>query len=257
MKNRYWLVVAITLLVGLGSVCCERLENEKREINDGVTPLVLIPGGTFEMGVEGDGNNSPVHRVTVDSFFIEEHEVTNAQYHRFCKETERALPMFWGMAEFHGGMDYPDHPVIGVSWADANAYAEWAGRRLPTEAEWEYAARGGLAGKKYPFGDDMSDSLSNFKSGESVPVKTFPPNGYKLYDISGNTREWVADFYAEYYYEMSPENNPKGPDKGTLRVVRDGGFRGGKSCNSVDARIALPTSWVDFVVGFRCAKDTE
>ncbi len=222
-----------------------------------LTELVLVTGGEFMMGQEGEANNSPVHKVRLNSFYIDKHEVTNAQYHSFCMQTERALPIFWGMEEFRCGPDFADHPVVGVSWAAAKAYAEWAGKRLPTEAEWEFAARGGLAGKKFPGGDEMDDTAANFKSDGTVPVTSYQANGYGLYEVSGNVREWVADYYEEFYYSASPEDNPKGPESGTFRAVRGGGWKSGKMCCTVDARICLPTYWVDFAVGFRCAKDSD
>jgi iron(II)-dependent oxidoreductase len=219
--------------------------------------MVLIPAGEYLMGKDGDANNSPSHTVRLDSFYIDKHEVTNAQYHAFCKETERQLPIFWEMEKFHCGLDFANHPAVGVSWADAKAYAEWAGKRLPTEAEWEIAARGGLVGKKFPNGDEMDSSEANFKSDGTVPVASYPPNGYGLYDMAGNVREWVSDYYSESYYSLSPTDNPKGPEKGTFRVVRDAGWFSGKGCTSVSARICLPQYWTDFAVGFRCAKDVD
>jgi len=232
-------------------------ETESKGKTESRTDLVLIAGGEFEMGRDGEANNNPAHKVRLDSFYIDKHEVTNAQYHRFCQETERQLPIFWGMEKFHCGLDYPNHPVVGVNWADAKAYAEWAGKRLPTEAEWEYAARGGLVGRKYPNGDELDETQANFKSDGTVPVMSYPPNAYGLYDIAGNVREWVADYYDEFYYGASPDDNPKGPDEGTFRVVRDGGWHSGKGCLEVDDRICLPTYWVDFAVGFRCASDNR
>jgi formylglycine-generating enzyme required for sulfatase activity len=120
-----------------------------------------------------------------------------------------------------------------------------------------WASRGGLSGKKFPYGDEMDDSQSNFKSEGTVPVMSYPANGYGLFDMSGNVREWVADYYDEFYYGISPVDNPVGPESGTFRVVRDGGWHSGKSCCSVDGRICLSPYWVDFAVGFRCAKDAE
>jgi formylglycine-generating enzyme required for sulfatase activity len=248
-------------MIGIGLILtATTLAGEENSIIDRTLPameMVLIPGGDFLMGRDGEANNSPAHEVRLDSFYIDEHEVTNAQYQRFCEETGRKLPEFWGMDAFRCGLDYPNHPVVGVSWADAKAYAEWAGKRLPTEAEWEYAARGGLENKVYPYGDELDETQANFKSDGTVPVMSYPPNGYGLYDMAGNVREWVADYYDEFYFGASPRENPRGPEKGTFKVVRDGGWHSGKGCLNVDDRICLPTYWVDFAVGFRCAKDAD
>ena len=105
--------------------------------------VVLVPGGEFPMGSDSEGDHSPVHKVHVDSFYMDKYEVTNAQYLRFCEATGHRLPEFWGMEGFRCGPDYPNHPVVTVSWYDATEYAKWCGKRLPTEAEWEYAAREG------------------------------------------------------------------------------------------------------------------
>lgn len=250
-----YLAAAVAALIPFPGAGTTPADNQAVESDTG---LVLIPGGEYLMGSDdGAANIKPAHLVRIRSFYIDRHEVTNAQYLRFCTETERALPIFWGMDRFHCGPDYPDFPVVGVSWADANAYAEWTGKRLPTEAEWEYAARGGLSGKKYPYGDDMDKTAANYKSDGTVAVASYPPNGYGLYDMSGNVREWVADYYEDLYYSGSPEDNPTGPESGSFRVVRDGGWHSGKACCSVDARICLPTYWVDFAVGFRCAKNSD
>ena len=222
--------------------------------------LVLIPGGAFLMGADSEGDHSPVHEVSIDAFYMDRHEVTNARYLRFCEATGHRLPDFWSMAGFRCGPDYPDHPVISVSWTDAVAYAEWCGRRLPTEAEWEYAARGGLAGMKYPRGDTLDPSDGNHnRSGKGGPVAvgSYPPNGYGLYDMQGNVVEWVWDYYAPDYYSSSPPANPQGPASGRFRVIRGGGWHSGPSCNCVYYRNALPPGWVDFNVGFRCARDLD
>jgi formylglycine-generating enzyme required for sulfatase activity len=203
--------------------------------------------------------STPAHKVRLHGFFIDVHEVTNARYARFCKETGHALPEFWGMDGYHSGPSYPDHPVTGVSWADANAYAEWAGKRLPTEAEWEYAARGGLAGLDFPNGSSLNEKIANFsptgKQKRTVPVCSYEKNGYGLCDMAGNVVEWAADFYSADYYRVSPAENPRGPADGRFRVIRGGGWHSGASCNRVHYRNALPANWVDFNVGFRCVKD--
>ncbi len=213
------------------------------------------------MGHGEEGHTSPVHRVEVDSFYIDAYEVTNAEYFSFCEDTGRKLPIFWGIERFRCGIEYPDHPIVGVSCADAEAYAVWAGKRLPTEAEWEYAARGGLEGKIFANGDKADESTANFRYGSepisTMPVGNYPPNGYGLYDMIGNVREWVSDWYGKDYYSVSPVKNPTGPEDGFLSVARGGGWYSGKMCCTVYSRICLKKYWVDFAVGFRCAKSID
>jgi len=221
--------------------------------------MVLIPGGTFIMGKAGDAEDCPPHEISITGFYLDSCEVTNAQYQEFCTKTGRSLPEFWGIAKYRNSADFANHPVVGVSWADAEAYAKWAGKRLPTEAEWEYAARGGLQGKDFPSGDVISPESASItqggKTAGSRPVKSFAPNGYGVFDTSGNVCEWVADFYDTGYYRVSPAKDPKGPGKGKFRVIRGGGWHSGPYCNRVYVRNALPPSWLDINVGFRCAKD--
>ncbi len=222
--------------------------------------LILIPAGEFLMGSDSEGDHNPAHKVYIDSFYIDKYEVTNAQYLEFCLETDRKLPEFWGMDEFRSGPNYPNHPVIGVNWRDAEECAKWRGKRLPTEAEWEYAARGGLVGKNYPNGDKIDPSQGNHSKSElggPVAVGSYPANGYGLHDMQGNVVEWVQDYYGADYYSLSPSSNPKGPDSGRFKIIRGGGWHSGPYCSQVHFRNALPPNWVDFNVGFRCAKDVE
>lgn len=144
------------------------------------TEQILISGGNFTMGKE-DSDYRAAHPVKVDGFWIEIHEVTNAQYHAFCQSTGRSLPVFWGVEKFRCSLDYPDHPAVGVSHTDAKAYADWLGLRLPTEAEWEFAARGGLEGKLFDTGDYLDPEEANIKAsgrGGTMPVMSYRPNGY-------------------------------------------------------------------------------
>ncbi len=220
--------------------------------------MILIPGGEFVMGKDEEGVSGPAHKVYIDSFYMDKHEVTNAQYLEFCTQTGRATPEFWDMNEFHSGPDFPDHPVTGISWRDAAAYAEWAGKRLPSEAEWEYAARGGLVGMNYPHGDELDSAQANYTLAGlegTVAVGSFLANGHGLHDMAGNVWEWVADYYDGEYYRNSPPKNPSGPDDGKFKVIRGGGWHSGPYCNRVYYRNALPPNWVDFAVGFRCADD--
>lgn len=229
--------------------------------------LILIPGGTFEMGSGTDRDHSPAHAVTLDPFYIDRCEVTNADYFAFCRSMGHRLPAFWGLDAFRSGPDYPDHPVVGVSWHDAIAYTGWRGARLPTEAEWEYAARGGVAGKAYPNGDEIDPADGNYaRSGKGgpIPVGSYPANGFGLHDMLGSVVEWVWDRYAPDYYSSSPGVNPRGPETPVdrpepvlFRVIRGGGWHSGPYCSRVYYRNALPANWLDFAVGFRCAKDAE
>jgi formylglycine-generating enzyme required for sulfatase activity len=190
--------------------------------------MVLTPVGEFQMGDnfnEGGDDERPVHTVYLDAFYIDKYEMTNALYKKFMEATGHRTPADWTNPSFN----QPNQPVVGVSWDDAEAYARWAGKRLPTEAEWEKAARGGLVGKRYPRGNDISHNDENYygTSGADIwqglaPVGKFPPNGYGLYDMSGNVYEWVADWYLANYYAISPQKNPKGPDTGSWRVLRGG-----------------------------------
>ena len=223
------------------------------------TGMVRIPGGEFRMGKTGNGDHSPAHKISIDAFHLDMYEVTNGEYFDFCQQTSRKLPEYWGLDAYHCGPDFPDHPVVGVSWQDAGAFAEWAGKRLPTEAEWEYAARGGFAGKNYPKGDDLDTTLANFSwkgiTRGTLHVGSYASNGYGLYDMAGNVVEWVADYYQQDYYKKSPQKNPTGPKQGKFRVIRGGGWHSGPSCTQVYFRNALPDNWLDINVGFRCAKD--
>jgi formylglycine-generating enzyme len=222
------------------------------------TAMVPIPAGEFLMGREGEGDASPPHTVRLHAFLIDRYEVTNAEYAAFCRATGHDLPRFWGNAAFRSGPKYPDHPVVFVSSGDARAYATWRGKRLPTEAEWEYAARGGLAGRKYVDGDELDSTRVNFTKTHAdgpLAVGSYAANGYGLYDMAGNVQEWVADRFAPGYFASSPADDPQGPEKGGQRVIRGGGWATGPGCMQVSQRYGLPGNWVDFNVGFRCARD--
>jgi formylglycine-generating enzyme required for sulfatase activity len=170
----------------------------------------------------------------------------------------------------------PDEPVVQVSWNDAGEYAKWAGKRLPTEAEYEYAARGGLNGKKYSWGDELMPNgkpsanwwqgrFPDVNTGEDgfagrAPVKSFAPNGYGLYDITGNVWEWNADWYRDDYYDNSPRANPTGAAIGDERVIRGGSFLCAEN-HCTNYRVAgrshaTPDSGLNNL-GFRCARDVE
>jgi len=223
------------------------------------TPESLIPAGEFVMGAEDARSASPPHTVRIDSFHLDRHEVTNAQYQAFCQATERKFPEFWGMDRYRSGPDWPNHPVVGVNWRDAKDYADWIGKRLPSEAEFEYAARAGTVTKFY-WGEEPDPAQTNYAKSEHqapVAVESYPPNGFGLHDMSGNVSEWVIDRYDGGYYAESPTENPLGPAEGRFRVIRGGGWHTGPGCTPVWFRNALPPNWVDFAVGFRCARDVD
>ena len=208
--------------------------------------MVLIPAGSFEMGSEDEEareNEQPVRTVHLDAFYMDVYEVTNAQFKAFVDanpqwQKDNIEDRFhWGSYLGHwDGNDYPagkaDHPVGNMNWYAAMAYAAWAGKRLPTEAEWEYAARGGLVGKKYPWGDTISLADANYSEydenrnriggiGDTTPVGQYPANGYGLYDMAGNVREWCLDIWERDFYAAS--DNSRNPISGgkTVQWLRD------------------------------------
>jgi formylglycine-generating enzyme required for sulfatase activity len=213
--------------------------------------MIYVLGGTFEMGSnDGDDHEQPVHPVTLDSFWIDKTEVTNDQFERFAQATgyrtdaekEGASGVYrdgrW--SQLNGAdwqhpsgpetsiSDRMDHPVVQVSWNDATAYCRWAGGRLPTEAEWEYAARGS-DGKTYPWGNDPpNDTLLNYNLnvGDTTEVGSYPDGASWIgaMDMAGNVWEWVNDSYNSDYYVTSPAVNPKGPETGEVKVLRGGSW---------------------------------
>ena len=267
------------------------------QYNDEVTGtdtvnMVMIKGGSFKMGSNDFDDSKPIHTVVVNSFMMDEHEVTNAQFQKFVSETgyktvaERPLnpadfpgvpvenlvsgsavftppshsvslddPLQWWTyvkdANWHqpkgpGTKSQPNEPAVHISYTDAAAYAEWAGKRLPTEAEWEFAARAGKKNSKYYWGTELTPNgkwMANIFQGtfpnansqqdgfaEIAPVKSFAPNAFGLYDMDGNVWEWCNDYYRTDYYTQSPVNNPKGPvdsydpaEPGAVKRIQRGG----------------------------------
>jgi len=236
--------------------------------------MVLIAEGRFMMGSsDGFAHEGPVHEVILDAFYMDTYEVTNREFARFVEETgylteadqwkwsivfapddspgQRVPGAEWWKRADGATWRHPngpetdiegleDYPVVQVSWNDAAAYAAWAGKRLPTEAEWEYAARGGLKGVPYAWGLDFTpggEHQANTWNGQFpmedsgadghkslAPGGQYEPNGYGLYDIAGNVWEWVGDWYGANYYRESPKSNPTGPEEGLEKVQRGGSF---------------------------------
>jgi len=224
-----------------------------------VPEIVWLPGGEFDMGQEdGRDEERPVHRVRVNPFGIGRFQVTNAQYALFCRETRRRPAKFQQEPDFRD----PRQPVAGPSWFDAAAYCEWlserTGRRfrLPTEAEWEWAARGGLENALYPWGntppEERRDYASRWLHGPE-PVGTSAPNGFGLYDMCENVHEWCADWYGRDYYEVSPFDNPQGPPDGRRKASRGGAWRHHIKIARCAARSSIPPEFEYADYGFRVA----
>jgi len=211
---------------------------------------------------EGRASERPVHEVKLDAFYMGVNEVTVGQFKKFVQQTGYAYGGDWNdVARYSPGDDYP---MIYVSWHDAVAYAEWVGKRLSTEAEWEYAARGGLVGKRYPWGDEISHDDANWgntvngkdKWSKCSPVGSFTANRYGLYDMVGNVWEWCQDWYRLDYCSSSPAKNPPGPGTGGFRVSQGGGWY---DSTNHPLRVALrngnpPAHWNN-PNGFRCVAD--
>lgn len=215
--------------------------------------MVLIPAGHFMMGSdEGQEDERPVHSVYLHSYYIDEAEVTCSRYRHFLTETGYPPHPLWNPEH-----DRPEDPVVGVSWNDAAAFARWAGKRLPTEAEWEKAARGGLAGKKYPWGDEIDTAKANYDSFGIMPVKSFEPNGFGLYDLAGNVAEWCEDWYSDIYYSMSPGDNPRGPQLGEKKVVRGGAWYNNQEALLIANRYKNAPDLGNFNTGFRCVQSVH
>ena len=242
-----------------------------------------IPAGEFQMGSndpEAAGDEQPVHTVYIDAFFMDETEVTNLEYQKFVLANPR-----WGKGRidrgFHSGNylkhwngdEYPrtksNHPVVYVSWYAAMAYAIWVEKRLPTEAEWEYAARGGLRGQKYPWwGDVIDGGRANYghNVGDTTAVRKYPANDYGLFDMAGNVREWCLDERDAAYYLRSPRENPLSGANAidwvisnftnvkTTRVVRGGSWDLSPVHLRVASRGGGTPAQAGLLRGFRCAR---
>jgi len=342
-------IIFILFIILLNQSCKNQTQIKKEEQISQIPGMVWIPGGIYDMGASDSdrmalSHEKPKHTVKVDGFYMDETEVTNAQFSRFIqatnyittaerpvdwelikqqlppgipkphdslllpgsllfKKTKESVPNLydfsqwwrwtnganWKQPEGKGSsIDGKDnHPVVHVSYEDAMAYCHWAGRRLPTEAEWEFAARGGKRDKIYFWGD-LTDKLSSYVNSwegefpvdntqadgfeKSAPVKTYPPNGYGLYEISGNVWEWTSDWFSSQYYQYCKENsitnNPKGPKEAfnpnnpyvDERVIRGGSFLCNASyCASyrVSSRMATDPNTSLEHLGFRTVMDLK
>lgn len=249
---------------------------EHKEVKNVVpllTDMVVIPGRTFYRGSNiGNRDEVPRHQIHLSSFAIDIHPVTNEQFVRFLeamggekdsnhhdiiRTKDSRIKRSGGKLSIESG--YAKHPVVGVTWYGAMAYAKWVGKRLPTEAEWEVAARGGLENSLYPTGDDIEKSQANFFSSDTTAVMSYAPNGYGLYDFAGNVYEWVYDWYGYNSYEISVQEpeNPKGPLQGVYRVLRGGCWKSLKEDLRCSKRHRNNPGTVNGTYGFRCAADVQ
>ncbi len=238
-----------------------------------LTDMVIIPGGAFFRGSnEGNRDEMPRHQVNLSSFAIDIHPVTNEQFVRFLdamggekdsnhhdiiRMRDSRIKRSGGKLSIESG--YAKHPVVGVTWYGAVAYAKWIGKRLPTEAEWEIAARGGMESALYPTGDDIEKSQANFFSSDTTTVMSYAPNDYGLYDMAGNVYEWCYDWYGYNSYEASVQEpeNPKGPLQGVYRVLRGGCWKSLKEDLRCSKRHRNNPGTVNGTYGFRCAAEVQ
>lgn len=229
-----------------------------------ITPkLVQVPAAWFLMGSDsGQDCERPIHRVWIDSYFLAVTQLTNAEYAIFLRTTATLPPPFWNDPNFN----HAQQPVAGVSWHEATQYCEWLSQqtkckfRLPTEAEWECAARGGREQKQFPWGDEPPQSLPDYvkrwQNGPE-PVARYAPNGFALYDIGDNVHEWCSDWYDPDYYAISPDRNPQGPDQSPMkpprRSSRGGSWRHHIKVARCSARSSIPPDFQYADYGFRVA----
>jgi serine/threonine-protein kinase len=255
----FGLVWGISNMIGFEPVVAEPTSNlgivsSKVSAKDGME-MVYVPAGTFSMGSnDGESDEKPVHEVYLDGYWIDKYEVTNVQYAKCVAAGVCVKP---SDTQYFENSQYANHPVMYVSWHNANEYCEWAGRRLSTEAEWEKAARG-TDGRTYPWGENISCEYAQYSScgGRTVEVGSLPKGAspYGALDMAGNVWEWVADWYDAGYYSKSPAENPGGPASGEYRVLRGGSWlyiEGG--VRSADRRGYSPDDASNHFFGFRCA----
>lgn len=236
-------------------------------------PMVVIPSGEFPMGVpfgdrDGGRDEYPRHDVFVDTFYMDQFEVTNGRYLEFVKATGHRVPQnptnptrnLWQGDAITDSL--VDRPVINVDWYDAEAYCKWAGKRLPTEAEWEKAAKG-TSDRRFPWGNvEPTAKHLNFNQ-RWIGEKTLMPVGsyeagkspFGVYDIVGNVWEWVNDWYDPRYYEKSPAKNPQGPDTGTMKIIRGAGWQNETPAVRIFTRVNSDPTVRNESTGFRCAAD--
>ncbi|MBT3343960.1 MAG: SUMF1/EgtB/PvdO family nonheme iron enzyme [Gemmatimonadetes bacterium] len=239
----------------------EDLEEKRIELQERLNPLemVQIAAGRFRMGTNTPGreDENPEHLISLKSYYIDKYEVTNLQYKEFVQVTGHRSPSHWRNNTFPDAR-LADHPVVNVSWDDAKAYADWVGKRLPTEAEWERAALDD-GRNEYAWRGASNAENANFDNpdGKTTPVDRYP-NGKSalgIWDMCGNVSEWVADWYDSKYYQMSPETDPSGPDGGHQKTHRGGGYHENRMGIRAKSRHMAMSSVSNDYIGFRCTLD--
>jgi len=257
------------------SVAAPPVEASGEILGKDSAPMVLIPAGPFSMGVpkgdrDGGRDEYPRHEVSLDAYYIDKYEVTNGRYLEFVRGTGHRSPLhpkdpsrnLWNGNQMPESI--ADRPVINVDWHDAEAYCRWAGKRLPTEAEWEKAAKG-TEDRRFPWGNVEPTAKHLNYNQQWIGEKTLMPVGsyeagkspYGAYDMAGNVWEWVADWYDPGYYEKSPAKNPKGPDRGTDKVLRSSGWQVETPMVRIFTRVKSNPFIRNESTGFRCAASAQ
>ncbi len=267
-------VVILTCLAGLAAIhvapfaIADTRRSLEAEARKHGAPMVPVPDGAFVMGTfDGPSRTQPPHEVHLSTFYIDQYEVTTARYAKFLEAAEQdhpgLVPMLWDQVSL---ADDGDRPVMGVTWVAADAYCRWVGKRLPTEAEWEKAARG-ADGRTYPWGnDEPAFNLANYEKPVSATVYRDSlkavgsyeagKSAYGAYDMAGSVSEWVADWYDETYYAISPQSDPQGPTRGHQKVLRGGSFGDPTTALKSASRESYFPADKGPYVGIRCAQAT-
>lgn len=226
-------------------------------------PMIPVPAGEFVMGSEEGGfDEKPPRRVYVDAFEMNQYEVTQFEYAEFVRATGHRSPLSRYLKNIEHFNDQ-NQPVVYVTWEDADAFCRWRGGRLPTEAEWEKAAKGSDEGA-WPWGSESKPIFANFlgaddQSHYTAIVGSFQQDKsrYQIYDMAGNVREWIQDWYDEHYYRHAPNRNPKGPEQGDMKTLRGGSWNDSAVSGRTSARMKMFPDYRDTTVGFRCAKSND
>lgn len=271
MKRRQLLILSVIISLFISLFFYSRKYGDSSISTDisvpseGVGEMVEIPQGSFIMGSpDGEFDERPLHRVEIGSFYMDRYEVTNIQYQRFIlvnphwqkgkvrfEEADYNYLNDWDGNEFPKGKE--DHPVVYVSWYAANAYTKWAWKSLPTEAQWEYSARGGYEGMRYVWGNSGETYLSNFRGRGVMPVGNFSMNGFGVNDMAGNVWEWTSDGYE--LYMGGEENNPRPRLNNHLKVIRGGSWNSNMNEMRVSVRKTEKPNACRGDIGFRGIKN--